>query len=394
MSKPITYFPPRDVPNLTIAFAHRTTANNILTKALADHCLGDVQPIILAYSNYPLDNRRFDAVCASVGPVVAAQVLDQELLYTTTLTSKFAQTYLERYKWINPETSLAEVGAKARNLQCLYIGSAHIGNLAQYLEYFPRVQTLILEGQFPKGAAIASKHLETLDLFGVENSDVAVAHVQPSCTSLRRCVRYDGSTFGAGVLWEPLRPIVNLIATNALRCLPKPLKEQAETAIAERSGHWHWATFESNEAFEWELGKKTNYRYVLDATDLSSIPDCLFPPLSTVRNLILDRYLPTFADPKHNATFRMLVSDYLTDCTYENSDLAWAFRKSIYYSLPLAEVETTAAQYVRVCSSERGLSNEQLASINSTAASFIEQVQKEINAKAERVAKAQIEVLD
>jgi hypothetical protein len=388
MANPIDYFLPLSLYQLStreiFGFAERTAVNNALTEALAGKLLEDIQQLVLAHLIQPLDSNRFYTICASAGPEVAKRELQRELPYTTACTSDL----LECHRFINPETSIAMTAAVAQNVQRLCIRTLHIANLAEYLEHFPRVRTLALEGEFPEGAAIASSHLETLNLFGISNPETAVAHVQPSCTNLRRCERLSTTKKVHAVLPEPLRPIVDLIAQNALRCLPTPLREQAKSAIARSSEYWDWDMFDE----EVRVGRIyiLRFRAVLDGAELSSIPDSLFPPLSTIRTLILDHCLPTFDNANYNSTFRMIVSDYLIDC--DKKSIAMEFRQPNRYQLPLADVETAAAQYVRVKSSEPGLLNAQLANIQENAALFIKQAKEDAEARA--TAAAQIVVLN
>jgi hypothetical protein len=86
----------------------------------------------------------------------------------------------------------------------------------------------------------------------------------------------------------------------------------------------------------------------------------------------------------------MIVSDYLIDC--DKKSIAMEFRQPNRYQLPLADVETAAAQYVRVKSSEPGLLNAQLANIQENAALFIKQAKEDAEARA--TAAAQIVVLN
>jgi hypothetical protein len=348
--------------------------------------LEDIQQLVLAHLIQPLDSNRFYTICASAGPEVAKRELQRELPYTTACTSDL----LECHRFINPETSIAMTAAVAQNVQRLCIRTLHIANLAQYLEHFPRVRTLALEGAFPQGTAIASSHLETLNLFGISNPETAVAHVQPSCTNLRRCERLSTTKKVHAVLPEPLRPIVNLIAKNALRCLPNPLREQAESAIARSSEYWDWDMFDVGHP-DANNNYHVRYRAVLDSEELSTIPDSLFPPLSTIRTLILDHSLPTFDNAKYNSTFRMIVSDYLTDCCRKQFTL-FDFTQPNRYQLPPADVETVVAQYLRVSHSERNLSDKSVASIKTNVEVFLIKAQKAAEARA--TAAAQIEVLN
>jgi hypothetical protein len=168
------------------------------------------------------------------------------------------------------------------------------------------------------------------------------------------------------------------------------LREHAESAIAKSSKYWDWHTLDAG-YHDANNNYHTRYRAVLDGEELSSIPNSLFPPLSTIRTLILDHSLPTFDNANYNSTFRVIVSDYLTD--YSKKWLADTdFTQPNRYQLPPADVETVVAQYLRVSHSERGLSNEQLAHIQENAARFIKKAKKDAEARA--TAAAQIEVLN
>jgi hypothetical protein len=168
------------------------------------------------------------------------------------------------------------------------------------------------------------------------------------------------------------------------------LREQAESAVAKSSKYWNWDMFGAG-YHDANKNYHLRYRAVLDGEELSTIPDSLFPPLSTIRTLVLDHCLPTFNNAEYNSTFRVIVSDYLTDCSRKQLTF-FDFTQPNRYQLPPADVETAAAQYKRVSRSKHNLSDKSLADIQKLAELFIKRAKEDAEARA--TAAAQIEVLD
>ncbi len=318
MSKAICYYPEHSTRGL-FKYEDRAALSAALDDALKDHVAQDVQSIISAFLIQPISKEGFQHLTLTLSSKAVTVALDQELLYAATLTSQMIAEYLRKYQQseTTPAFNLQHLAQKAPRVEKLYVSEEALADLAKYRRAFPQINELILQGNLPLDQTIDANGLETLDVFCLKVSKDRELHQcikLDSSTSLRRLVGLKDPRVDTSTVIHPESPLLQsmLLSYMSTLAIEQPLKEELLAALQANRNCLELMTplgeFESSFYQEWELNLNLSWRKCFDVRqELGLLPASPLPPLSTVRDLTLSRYLPLPAD------LCMTVSDYLTE---------------------------------------------------------------------------------